>query len=195
MGMKQKVALALSLCLSFVMIIVTIVGIFGIIAQPLDVLWIVYWKYIESAVAIVMASVTAFRSLFIIRSGGREHHPNVKSYRLLTLLKKILSKRNKEGMQELSNEELPTRRDFLLPRIPGALMTGIRTFIRGAGVSQKSHASSIQSYTPKSEERGGTRSWWPSNGQNHNGIRVQYDVSLDFDRVRLDIILRVRCLS
>lgn len=201
-SLKQRVALALSLCLSFVMIIVTVVRVSGIVitsAQSIDVLWEIYWQYIEAAVAVVMASLTAFRSLFIIRgSGGGEHHPDARSYSGLTLLRKIFSIRTwrrsskEQGMQVLSNEELPEHCDSSLPEIPGALMTGIRTFIRGAGISQKSHAYSMQSHTQTLERSGDTQPWCSYPNQSRNGIRVQHDVSLNSDRVRLDIILRAR---
>lgn len=151
------------------MIIVTVVRVSGIVitsAQSIDVLWGIYWQYIEAAVAVLMASLTAFRSLFIIRGSDREgHHADAKSSSGLKFLRKMLSirtwRRNskEQGVHVLSNEELPAHRDPSLPEIPGALMTGIRTFIRGAGVSQKSHGYSMQSRTQTLERSGDAPPW------------------------------------
>jgi hypothetical protein len=184
------------------MIIVTVVRVSGIVitsAQSIDVLWEIYWQYIEAAVAVIMASLTAFRSLFITRgSGGGGHHADARSYSGLKLLRKIFSiqtwrrSSKEQGVHVLSDEELPAHRDPSLPEIPGALMTGIRTFIRGAGVSQKSHAYSMQSHTQTLEGSGDAPPWHLYTNLSRDGIRVQHDVSLDSDRVRLDIILRAR---
>ena len=181
-SLKQRLALALSLCLSFVMIIVTIVRVSGLVinsVQSIDVIWEIYWQYVEAAVAVVMASLTAFRSLFIMRgSGVGEHHPEGRSHSGMTLLRKLFSLRTwrrgskEQGMHALPDEELPGHGDPSLPEIPRPFMTGIRTFIRGTGNSQKSHAYSMQSHTQALDRSGDPRSWRSYSNQSRNDIRV-----------------------
>ena len=67
-SIRQKVGLGFSLCLSCVMVIVTIVRIAGMRLRPsgsVDIVWLVFWQQQECSIAVLMMSVSAFRSLFI----------------------------------------------------------------------------------------------------------------------------------
>lgn len=69
-GLRQKLALTLSLCLSLVMIIVAIVRIAGFrtIAGEVDIVWLAFWQQQESSIAVMVVSISAFRALFVARS-------------------------------------------------------------------------------------------------------------------------------
>ena len=67
-SLRQKIGLAFSLCLSGVMIIVTIVRIAGIKqggSGSVDIVWLAFWQQPECSIAVLMLSVSAFRSLFV----------------------------------------------------------------------------------------------------------------------------------
>ena len=86
-----------------------------------DVVWSVFWVQVDASVAIMMASLTAFRSLFV-NDGSKGSGLKKPSY---TSFERLFHRKNKS-----SNTE-PPEMDQALPAIPGATMTGMRTFIRG----------------------------------------------------------------
>lgn len=74
MKLSQKIGLAALLCLSIVMVILAIVRMTGYADHPgvMDPAWSAFWIYVESCVAIIMASVSAVRPLFVNRGRGKE---------------------------------------------------------------------------------------------------------------------------
>lgn len=68
---KQQIGLSIFLCLSVIMMIIAIIRISGYrfhgvgIRGSLDSTWAFFWLYLEACVAVIMCSITAFRSLFI----------------------------------------------------------------------------------------------------------------------------------
>ena len=66
-SVRQKIGLAFSLCLSCVMVVVTIVRIAGIKSRSgtVDIVWLAFWQQQECSIAVLMVSVSAFRSLFV----------------------------------------------------------------------------------------------------------------------------------
>lgn len=64
--LRQKLGIGALLCLSVVMIIIAIVKASGIRtpSDSFDILWELFWQQIEACVAVLMVSITAFRSLF-----------------------------------------------------------------------------------------------------------------------------------
>jgi hypothetical protein len=113
----------------------------------IDISWEIFWMYMESAVAVIMGSLTAFRTLFISstsnqrrRNGGREE--NDKGWLTNTFLRMRYRKNSggsgkKGGYGDLEQQGLP--------QIPGATMTGLRTFIRrnNRTVGLTTHASTM----------------------------------------------------
>ncbi|MCJ1310453.1 hypothetical protein MMC25_004117 [Agyrium rufum] len=66
--MRQKLALGAVLCLSVFMIIVSIVKVASVYthgAREIDLPWVQFWGEAEACVAIMVASISAFRSLFL----------------------------------------------------------------------------------------------------------------------------------
>ncbi|KAL8662683.1 MAG: hypothetical protein Q9202_004467 [Teloschistes flavicans] len=64
--LRQKLGIGALLCLSVVMSIIAIVKASGIRtpSDSFDILWELFWQQIEACVAVLMVSITAFRSLF-----------------------------------------------------------------------------------------------------------------------------------
>ena len=126
--LRQKLALGVSLCLSIMMIISAIVQISGIHApsHAIDVTWEIFWQLVEACIAVIMVSLTAFRSLFVAHSAAAQnrqdrHRDSGRRNRLDSM--KFWKKRVSDDSEEMDG----------LPEIPRATITGLRTFIRGEG--------------------------------------------------------------
>lgn len=115
------------------MIITAIVRVSAIrLNKPFDLVWDIFWLEVEAAIAVIMVSITAFRSLLGIKAlKAREkkdqswfdrYHPKLLARHL---------KKSTENESDLAE----------LPSIPGAALTGMRTFIHGAGVCEDPDAT------------------------------------------------------
>ncbi|KAK8182952.1 hypothetical protein BC567DRAFT_221263 [Phyllosticta citribraziliensis] len=68
MDRGQKFGLGAFLCLSIVMILITLVRVLGAIRKgesQLDVTWEIFWQSMEGCAAIIAASATVFRTVFL----------------------------------------------------------------------------------------------------------------------------------
>ena len=124
------------------MIIIAIVRISGMVLRnSLDMVWVLFWHQVEGAVAIIMVSITAFRSLLGIKALKERERQKMErpwfSYR-----PKPLARYFKKETQDESNSQK-------LPSVPGATLTGMRTFINGNGIWDESTALGM---THKSEK-------------------------------------------
>ncbi len=121
------------------MIIIAIVRISGLRIETtiLDVVWELFWQQAEAAVAVIMVSITAFRSLLGIKSNKtreittqrpwafspHHHRPNLQAGYF------------KKTITTTSNDEFELEP---LPSIPGVNFTGMRTFISGENMLNES---------------------------------------------------------
>ncbi|KAI3335616.1 hypothetical protein F4824DRAFT_464215 [Ustulina deusta] len=115
---SQKIGLGVFLCLSIIMVslaIVRVSRIHGIVG--IDVIWEFFWQYMETSVAVIMGSLTVVRSLLYQTNGDDNQRTAADDYYRLRLLR-----RHKIQLELESQDSLP--------EIPGAVMTGLRTFIR-----------------------------------------------------------------
>lgn len=114
---SQKLRLGLSLCLGIFMIITAIVKMTGLRSTQgtFDMAWVMFWHYAEACIAILMISLTAFRSLFVspTLSPPRRNTPPSWSAKL-----RLHRARRDQDLQWTN-----------LPSIPPATLTGMRTFI------------------------------------------------------------------
>ncbi|KAI0448311.1 hypothetical protein F5B21DRAFT_518998 [Xylaria acuta] len=123
---SQKIGLGVFLCLSIVMVTLAIIrvskihGVLGI-----DVIWEFFWQYMETSVAVIMGSLTVVRNLLVHQTKGGDHQHNAvarrrpigESYYRLRFLR-----RHKKQLELESQDGLP--------EVPGAVMTGLHSFIR-----------------------------------------------------------------
>ena len=115
----------MSLCLSLVMVITAITRISGIKLDggAVDIVWLAFWQQQECSIAVIMVSVSAFRSFFVVSASNNAspRKPKPSTYWRNRLLQKrsASSTDTEKGVDEL-------------PQIPGATMTGMRTVIQGA---------------------------------------------------------------
>ncbi|MCJ1428168.1 hypothetical protein MMC29_006076 [Sticta canariensis] len=172
--LQQKLALGLSLCLSIIMIITAIVQISGIHAptNTIDVTWEIFWQLMEACIAVIMVSLTAFRSLFVAHGSGAKSPPQKLSLRKRVLNSRIIAGRKRAGGND--SEEMER-----LPEIPRATLTGMRTFIRGNGT---------EGSVMKSEASGDTQVSWPLENESANKtIRAEHEMSQKSQNVSFDL--------
>ncbi|KAK3897936.1 hypothetical protein C8A05DRAFT_47610 [Staphylotrichum tortipilum] len=138
---SQKAALGVFLCLSLVMVIFSITRVSKISgASGVDVPWVFFWQFAEASIAVLMGSLTVFRTLLIAeRKTGVRGSPGgqlgkgspaagcggkrPRSYYALHHRIRLLAAGKSVSKGDLESQES-------LPEIPGAVMTGLRTFIR-----------------------------------------------------------------
>ncbi len=160
---SQKAALLVFLCLSLVMVIFSITRVSKIRgASGVDVPWVFFWQFMEASIAVLMGSLTVFRTLLIaegnkrraaaapvsppggglLKGDGSPRHP--RSYYALGHRVRLLVGRKKEVDDDLEEG---------LPEIPGALMTGLRTFIR-RNHRDEGYRTEISQHSTLAEEDG-----------------------------------------
>ena len=139
---QQKIFIGIFLCLSICMIIIAIVRISGFHKNDVnDSVWVLFWYQVEGAVAIITVSITGFRSLLGIKvSKARERKKRERFW--YSQHQKLRAR----YFQKPTHDEPKTGQ---LPSIPGATLTGIRTFINGNGIWDKSNPMGM---THKSDE-------------------------------------------
>ena len=129
---KTKLFLGTSLCLSFAMVIVTIVRVSGLRnGVNLDPVWDFYWQVVESSIAIIMVSSTAFRSFFVQERIRRSQEKRSWYHGM----KQMLSSRSGGTSEESAHE---------LPPIARGHLTGLRTMIHRNGRTSQGAGTYLQ---------------------------------------------------
>ena len=82
----------------------------------IDQTWVEFWQQMEACVAVMLVSVTAFRSFFV--SSDSKQSP------------KKVAQINQQVSRKRPFDWTRTA-DHRLPKIPSATLTGLRTFVRG----------------------------------------------------------------
>ena len=68
----QKIALTCSLCLTSVMIIVTIIRVSGIQYHgKINAAWEILWQILAAEISLILTAVSSFRALFVVRAKER----------------------------------------------------------------------------------------------------------------------------
>ena len=162
---KTKVVLGISLCLSFAMVVVTLVRVSGLRhGNNLDPVWDFYWQVVESSIAIIMVSLTAFRSFFV-QERIRRSEPKRSWYQGV---KQMLSSKSSGETDDEARE---------LPPIPRGRLTGLRTLIDGNGRTSRGAGT----YLYDDFESGAIV--WPSQPTYSNAIRIRQDVVVHSEQV------------
>lgn len=118
-SLRQKLSIGIVLCLSvFIIAIAMVRAISARVYGPDEQVWDSLWLAIEACVSVIMVSMTAFRTLFVMpRRSQRRRHPSIRS---------LWWKRKNGGNNTVQ----------WLPEVErGATMTGMRTMIRENGVT------------------------------------------------------------
>lgn len=166
------------------MIIIAIVRISGLRIETaiLDIVWELFWQQTEAAVAVIMVSITAFRSLLGIKAHKtREKLTTQRPWNLLHHHRPIVQ----AGYFKKTKTTKTTTHDESefepLPSVPGANFTGLRTFICGESIlsnepSSRGGGTGVVGVHNKSEEKD------PVGGaQNHepHEIKVTHQFSIE----------------
>lgn len=131
LGLSTKIGLAIFLCLSIFMAICAIIRIAGFHYKGVeDDTWAFFWQHMEGAVAIMMASITAFRTLFVKQTNDARNtseSPAGSAFRRIFRRFQLLA-RAQPGEKPISFTD--TGPLLKLPKLPSPTFTGVRTFIR-----------------------------------------------------------------
>ncbi|KAI4136964.1 MAG: hypothetical protein LQ341_005353 [Variospora aurantia] len=123
---RQKFALGISLCLSIVMIVVAIVriSVSRLANGEVDIVWLAFWQQQESSIAVIVVSVSAFRSLFVSASMNRPVRKplrqSVNDWRRRIEIRRLGPTTNEQ--------ELPVA--DTLPQVPSPTLTGMSSLVR-----------------------------------------------------------------
>ena len=117
---KQKIILACFLCLSLVMTTFAITRVGKIQGSTnVDIVWELFWQYMEAGVAVLMCSLTVFRTVFNTKQTSnkkRQWEPSA------SWIQRMKWKKSSEKSVDTESDGLPS--------IPGGTLAGLRTFIR-----------------------------------------------------------------
>lgn len=114
----QKLGIGVFLSLSIFMIIIACIRIIGFNLFFHAYSWHLFWLQVEGSVAVIMVSLTAFRSVFASQ-GSENKERKARPWYSSTVAK---LRRHKASSVRYNLEDLPS--------IPSATMSGMRTFIR-----------------------------------------------------------------
>lgn len=152
--LRQKYALGFFLCLSLFMVVIAIVRVSNIKGvSVVDLRWELFWQYMEGSIAILMASITAFRTIFL---NPNTNIPDQKKKRSYSLLEMIENRRR--GKRDIDTET--SDNSYHLPEIPRATITGLRTHIRRnnrTGGTKNLMATDFSHAEPNDEQKSGER--------------------------------------
>lgn len=120
------------------MIIIAIVRISGLRIEStiLDIVWELFWQQVEAAIAVIMVSITAFRSLLGIKENKTREKTTQRFWTTFSHqhLPKLQARYSfKKTIATHDESELEP-----LPIFPGSNLTGMRTFICGENMLNES---------------------------------------------------------
>ena len=139
---RQKIFLGVFLCLNVCMIIIASVRVLSFeINGTYNAVWGLFWHQAEAAISIIMVSITAFRSLLGLKAlKARKKKEMERSW--FAHRPKLRARYFKKATEDESESEQ-------LPSIPGATLTGMRTFIDGNGIWDKTMAMEMTHQSEK----------------------------------------------
>lgn len=185
----QKIALTFTLCLTIILIAITLVRASGLRSQgSLDITWEAYWQFLSTEVGLIIASAAAFRTLFVAQAA--KQHPSGNRGQWYSYSKKLFQQslrpwtwrvtKSTGHSSKDSNRHGSDRDDEFknLPDIPHGTMTGIRTFINGRGRTSTMSILKIMKsrVVEEDEER-----LPPRADHNPREITVQHDICAHYE--------------
>lgn len=142
LGLSTKIGLSIFLCLSIFMAICAIIRMAGFHYKGVeDDTWQFFWQHIEGAVAIMMASITAFRTLFVKQNkDGNDpaESPAGSAFRRIFRRFQLLARAQPDEKPVSFTDTGPLLK---LPKLPSPTFTGVRTLIRNKHHAEVGEAS------------------------------------------------------
>ena len=118
--LSKKLALGSLLCLSVFLIIISIIKVAAgdFINGQVDTTWAIFWLQAEASVAVIVSSITIFRSLFVPDEPKPSNEP--------------------KKSQATSNDTRRTSQLYkYFPTVPSPMFTGTRTSIRKSSWTER----------------------------------------------------------
>ena len=120
----QKLIIGVFLSLNLFMALTAAVRVSGLNYNgKFDIVWLYGWQHAEACIAVIMISLTAFRSVFVSSQSSRARREAANKPWYSSIIAAIKRRRAMNQGDEESTKGLPT--------IPSATLTGMRTFING----------------------------------------------------------------
>lgn len=136
-SLRQKLVLASVLCLSVVLIIISIIKVAAVntINGQIDSSWGIFWLQAEASVAVIVVSLAVFRSLFVPDTSKPSDEPKGSP----------ITTRSRNSFTKLWAQRKP--RDDL-PTLPLANFSGARTSIHGNQFARNDSSGSENVMSP-----------------------------------------------
>ncbi|KAL8637846.1 MAG: hypothetical protein Q9228_004931 [Teloschistes exilis] len=143
---RQKVPLVFSLCLTGIVILVSITRVAGI-KRGGDKAWQTYFLIVSAEIGVILASISTYRAFYVSRrrtddnragkSRGHQKYrflPNRRTIKLFFASSpRPSTPREGSSAEDKWQDESERHPVGSLPQIPSAHLTGMRTFIEGHG--------------------------------------------------------------
>lgn len=128
----QKIALSLTLCLTIVIIAITIARIVGLQWKgKLDSVWETFFTTIAAETGLMLVAITAFRALYVVKAKNRRaRNRTMNTFNWYKLRSAILHPWS--TTQRGGSEDVPMGW-FITNQIPHGTMTGAKTFVQQNG--------------------------------------------------------------
>lgn len=110
----QKLALGSSLCLTFVLVALSITRVAGLkYHKEVDLIWETYWQSMSAELGVFLAAASAFRTFFVSQKQNKPYIPTY-SQRLKSNSNKVSmgSDPRKAHLSDIWAEKSPTASDF-----------------------------------------------------------------------------------
>ena len=175
--LRRKLILGITLCLSIFMIVIAFVRVTTYHieveqkntgpVQVVDLTWVLFWLYVEACIAVIVVTLSAFRSIFVAhKSRLREDQDRNRRWYMNKKNPMVPAwQRRKLGLESKDMDQLA--------KVPWAKLTGMSTFISGGNSLNGNHASS-----PGVEVTSTL-----ANAENLERIRVEQTISTDLDQM------------
>jgi hypothetical protein len=119
--LRQKLGIGFFLSLSVFMIVIAIVRISRVHASDFET-WAIFWQQFEGCIAVLMVSLTAFRTLFVSKSHILDQQRIIPSYSYRNRHRIFYKQAEKTFADDLKNPHVSIA-------VPSATLTDMRTLI------------------------------------------------------------------
>jgi len=116
------------------MVVITIMRITGLKREgKLDYIWETYWTAIAAEIGLSLVAVSAFRALYVSKTHSRHVQSPITTFNWYhkgrNAVLHIASKVTGNSHSQIDSIEMKKDEGFINNNIPGATMTGVRSYI------------------------------------------------------------------
>ncbi|KAM7193862.1 hypothetical protein V8F33_007548 [Rhypophila sp. PSN 637] len=130
----QKIALSLTLCLTIVIIAITVARIIGLQWKgKLDSVWETFFTTIAAETGLTLVAITAFRTLYVAKAKNRRAQRTINTFNWYKIRSAILHPWSSDRTARRGGSENIPMGQFITNEIPHGTMTGAKSFIQWNG--------------------------------------------------------------